>query len=179
MAHGNRDWVSRHWFMRLIATGPHIGSRRCGKGVAALIPDKSGIRKGELMLFHTFHSREERREFGGSYFIEIQYCNLALGCEIKEKIAVDAIRHWQNDSLYIYGDDDNEFMSYYGEIFTGGIYNNGKSGVVDLCGINYYSQEQTRRIMERVKKEKPLDHQVLLRWLEKADKPNGFYVLGL
>ena len=102
-----------------------------------------------------------------------------MGCEIKEKIAVDAIRHWQNDSLYIYGDDDNEFMSYYGEIFTGGIYNNGKSGVVDLCGINYYSQEQTRRIMERVKKEKPLDHQVLLRWLEKADKHNGFYVLGL
>ena len=27
------------------------------------------------MLFHTFHSQEERRKSGGSYFIEVQYCS--------------------------------------------------------------------------------------------------------
>ena len=131
------------------------------------------------MYFHTFNSREELRIFGGSYFIEVQYCKLASCSKIKEIIAVDAIEHWKNDSLYIYGDDDEEFTSYYGEIFTGGIYNNEKRGVVDLCGINYYSQEQTEHIMERVKKERPIDYQTLLRWLEKADKYNGIYVLGL
>lgn len=31
------------------------------------------------MLFHTFHSQEERRKFGGSYFIEFQYCEAAPG----------------------------------------------------------------------------------------------------
>lgn len=131
------------------------------------------------MVFHTFHSQEERREFGGSYFIEIQYCKLELCSKTKEIIAVDAIAHWKNDSLYIYGDDDNEFMSDYGDIFTGGIYNNKKSGIVDLCGVNYYSPNQTALIMERIKKAKPSDYQALLRWLEKAVRYNGFYVLGL
>ena len=131
------------------------------------------------MLFHTFGSQEERGRFGGSYFIEIQYCRTALYTERQELVAVDAIEPWKDDSLYIYGDDDNAFLSYYGEIFTGGIYNNGKSGAVDLCGINYYSPEQTERIVERVKRTRPLDHQTLLRWLERADGYNGFYVLGL
>lgn len=90
------------------------------------------------MLFHTFKSREERRKYGGSYFIEIQYCSLAKGTEIEKIVSVDAIENWKNDSLYIYGDDDNEFEVYYREIFTGGIYNNLKRGCVDMCGINYY-----------------------------------------
>lgn len=131
------------------------------------------------MYFHTFNSREELRDFGGSYFIEVQYCKLALCSEIEEIVAVNAIKHWETDSLYIYGDDDNEFMSCYGEIFRDGVYGNGKSGVVDMCGINYYSQEQTKLIMERVKKAQPVDYQTLLSWLEKAEKYNGFYVLGL
>lgn len=131
------------------------------------------------MLFYTFHSREERRDFGGSYFIELQYCKLASYSPINQIVAVDSIENWKDDSLYIYGDDDNAFMLYYGDIFTGGIYNNGESGVVDLCGINYYSQKQAKLIMERVKKAKPLDYHTLLRWLEKADHYNGFYVLGL
>lgn len=132
-----------------------------------------------LMYFHTFNSQEERREFGGSYFIEVQYCKLASCSKIKDIIDVDAIAHWKNDSLYIYGDDDNEFMSYYGEIFTDGIYNNEESGVVDLCGINYYPKEQTALVMKRVKKAKPMDYQTLLEWLEEAGKYNGFYILGL
>lgn len=131
------------------------------------------------MLFRTFHSQEERREFGGSYFIEFQYCSLELGSKIQELIAVDAISHWKNDSLYLYGDDDNEFLSGYGDIFTGGIYNNQKSGLVDLCGINYYSQKQTALIKERIKKAKPFEYQTLLGWLEKAENYNGFYILGV
>lgn len=131
------------------------------------------------MYFHTFNTREELREFGGSYFIEIQYCKLELYSEIKKIVAVDAIEHWKLDSLYIYGDDDNEFMSCYGKIFSNGVYSNEKSGIVDIYGINYYSQEKTKLIMERVRKAQPLDYLTLLSWLEKVDKYNGFYVLGL
>ena len=131
------------------------------------------------MLFHTFSSQEERREFGGSYFIEIQYCRLSQGTEIERIVSVDAIEHWKNDSLYIYGDDDNEFILHYGKIFTGGIYNNLKFGMIDICGINYYSLQQTHLILERIKKAKPLDYQVLLNWLEKIKENIGFYILGL
>ena len=97
-------------------------------------------------MFYTFSSQEERRKFGGSYFIELQYCKFNPGTEIKKIISVDAIESWKNDSLYIHGDDDNKFISHYGKIFTGGIYNNGKSGMLDIDGINYYSREQTKLI---------------------------------
>lgn len=131
------------------------------------------------MLFHSFSSQEERREFGGSYFIEMQFCRMPLGTEIAHIVSTDAITHWKNDSLYIYGDDDNEFISYYGKIFTDGTYNNLTRGAADLCGINYYSPGQTARILDQVEKKKPPDHQILLRWLEGSKEHNGVYILGL
>lgn len=51
--------------------------------------------------------------------------------------------------------------------------------MVDMYGINYYSHEQTKLILERVKEMKPLNYQMLLSWLEKAKENNGFYILGL
>ena len=131
------------------------------------------------MLFYTFHTQEERRKLGGSYFIEIQYCKLPQGSEIKEIVSVDRIEHWKNDSLYIYGDDDNQFLQQYGEIFSCGIYNNGEKGPVDPYGINYYPREQAENIADKVKKEKPVDYHSLLRWFEKANEAIGFYILGL
>lgn len=131
------------------------------------------------MLFYTFSSQEERRKFGGSDFIEMQYCKLAEGTEIQKLVSVDAIEHWKNDSLYIYGDDVTDFMEFYSDIFTGGIYSNGESGIVDTCGINYYSREHSRIIIEQIKKTNPLDYQVLLNWLDKSNEYIGFYILGL
>lgn len=131
------------------------------------------------MLFYTFSSQEERREFGGSYFIEMQYCKFAEGTEIQKLVSVDAIEHWKNDSLYIYGDDVNTFMELYSDIFTGGIYNNGESGVIDTWGINYYLREYSHIIIEQIKKTKPLDYQLLLNWLDKSNEYIGFYILGL
>ncbi len=131
------------------------------------------------MLFYSFTSQEERNKFGGSYFIELQYCKLAQGTEIEKIVSVSSIEYWKNDSLYIYGDDDNTFASCYGKIFTGGIYNNKKSGIVDIYGINYYSQEYTDSIMKTITKMKPLDYQALFAWLEKVREYNGFYILGL
>lgn len=131
------------------------------------------------MLFHSFASQEERKKFGGSYFVELQYCRLAQGTEIEKIVSISAIEHWKNDSLYIYGDDDNAFVSYYGEIFTDGIYNNRKSGMVDICGINYYAQKHINPIIATIKEMRPLDYQILLNWLEKVKEYNGFYILGL
>ena len=70
------------------------------------------------MLFHTFSSQEERRKFGGSYFIELQYCGLAQGTGIKKIVSAATIEDWKMDSLYIYGDDGNQFVSQAGSIAT-------------------------------------------------------------
>ncbi|MBC8587751.1 hypothetical protein [Paratissierella segnis] len=133
----------------------------------------------DTLLFRTFNSQEERREFGGSDFIEFQYCKLDKRSKINKIVSIDAIGKWKDDSLYLFGDDIDEFFSHYGKIFNGGIYNNEKCGIVDFYGINYYTLEQSNLIIERVNKENPLDYQILLNWLDDVKKYNGFYILGV
>jgi hypothetical protein len=129
------------------------------------------------MLFHVFASQEERRAFGGSYFIEMQFCDLPRGYKEKELVAVANIEHWKNDSLYI--NDDEVFCKEYSRIFNYGLYHNGKWGEVDIFGINYYSPLITEDIIKKILEEKPRDFEILLSWLEKAKKYNGFYILGI
>lgn len=131
------------------------------------------------MIFSTFSSQEERREFGGGDFIELQYCRLPPYTEIKEIVSVDAIEHWKNDSLYIYGDFFDVFFSSYGTIITDGIYNNMEHGPIDLCGINFYAQAQAKQIIEHVEAKRPPEYQTLLNWLKAGERYIGFYVLGL
>lgn len=132
-----------------------------------------------MLLFLTFNSQEERRKFGGSNFIELQYCRLPPRTKIKEIVSVNAIRNWENDSLYICGDNMDMFYSSYGTIITGGIYNNMERGPVDLFGINFYSQEQISQIIERIKAEIPPEYQIILKWLKEGREYVGIYILGI
>ena len=131
------------------------------------------------MLFHMFQSHKARRDFGGSYFMEIQYCRLPQGTKLKKIVSVEAISHWKNDSIYIFGDDIEVFYKHYGNIFTDGVYNNEERGPVDLCGINFYSREQSTLIIDRINTKTPPDYQVLLNWLRSGEHYIGFYILGL
>lgn len=130
-----------------------------------------------MMLFHMFASQEERRSFGGSAFIEMQFCKLPLDTEMEEIVSVSRITYWKNDSLYIC--DEDLFFQEYGHIFDGGTYNNLKSGMVDLYGINYYPPALTDLLIERVGAKKPLAYEILTDWLYKARAYNGFYLLGI
>ena len=129
------------------------------------------------MLFHIFNNQEERRNYGGSAFIEMQFCKLPAKTKIKDLVAVNSIKNWQSDSLYI--NDEDVFYHGYSKIFDYGIYNNLKSGVVDIYGINYYAPDFTDSIIERLKEEKPVEYEILIEWLNKSKAYNGFYILGL
>ncbi len=129
-------------------------------------------------MFYKFTSQEERRKYGGSDFIELQYCKLSKDSKITSIISIESINCWKDDSLYVSGDDMELFFSQYKEIFNGGIYNNGKNGVVDLLGINYYSPQQSEIIIKHVLEQQPLDYQILLNWLKDVKRYNGFYILG-
>lgn len=131
------------------------------------------------MLFHTFASQDERRKFGGSDFMELQLCKVNRGTELEKIVSNEVIAHWKNDSLYVYGDDLEEFHAIYSRIFRDGYYANGERGMIDVCGINYYTLEQTMGIVEVLKREKPKDFQVLLAWLADGEKYNGLYLLGV
>ena len=129
------------------------------------------------MLFYIFRNQTESREFGGSAFIEIQYCKLADKTSTKAIMDVRNIRHWQDDSLYIL--DETCFYQEYGHIFDCVTYHNLKTGPVDLYGINYYPASLLDAIIERIRDAKPTDYAVLIDWLERAKTYNGFYILGI
>ena len=129
------------------------------------------------MLFHIFNTQEERMNYGGSAFLEIQFCKLPAKTKTKDLVAAGSINHWQNDSLYI--NDVDAFYHEYSRVFDCGIYNNLKSGLVDIYGINYYAPSLTDVIIKRLHEKKPLDCAALVVWLNKAKTYNGFYILGI
>lgn len=133
------------------------------------------------MLFHSFSTQTERREFGGSDFLEFAFCKLSKSTPIKEIVSNDAVAslYWSNSSLYLCGDDWNEFCDAYGGIITNGTFGNLEKGYLDWCGINYFSPQQMMLIIKQLQSEKPKDHQLLLNWLEQGIQYNGFYVFGL
>lgn len=131
------------------------------------------------MIFHTFTSQSERRKYGGSCFIEFQYCTMPKDTELKQIVSIKNVEHWKNDSLYLHGDDMNEFWYAYSKIFLNGYYNNEKCGIMDMYGLNYYTPEQTLQIINQIKKNNPKDFQVILSWLFHTEECNGFYILGL
>ena len=131
------------------------------------------------MRFYAFNSQTERRESGGSAFVEIQFCKLPSNSNIKTIVSESKINNWQDDSLYIYIDDMEEFYEEYADIFFGGTHQNLQTGAVDLYGINYYPPILLDRICECICTEKLTDYEVLLKWLDSAKEYNGFYILGI
>ena len=81
--------------------------------------------------------------------------------------------------LYLSGDDMDNFLFLYSDIFNQGIYNNGKSGLVDLFGINYYPPELEETIIKRLRERNSEDDRILTDWLMTADEHNGLYILGV
>lgn len=131
------------------------------------------------MLFHSFASQEDRRTFGGGDFVELQYCKLKHGTTLNEILSNETMEHWEDDSLYLYGDDLNLFADLYGDIITGGTYYNLATGPLDRYGINYFSSEQAETIRQQLQTEPSTDDKILLHWLEQEKRYNGFYVLGV
>lgn len=130
-------------------------------------------------MFYRFWDQAERQDFGGGDFLELQYCKLPAGTELKRIVAVDSIVHWLEESLYIDGDETGPFFREYGDIFDGGVYANLKTGPLDWCGINYYDPALTERIIAAILEKKPPESTKVLLWLYEARNYNGFYILGV
>lgn len=107
----------------------------------------------------------------------MQFCKLPHKTSVSGIVAIESIKNWKNDSLYI--DDENEFYLEYSQIFDCGVYNNLKSGIVDVYGINYYAPAQVAPIISKILACRPKEYAVLVEWLEKAMQYNGFYILGI
>ncbi|NMP37231.1 MAG: hypothetical protein GX051_03780 [Clostridiales bacterium] len=130
-------------------------------------------------MFHSFKNQEERRAFGGSAFIELQYCKMNIGAPEKKIISVNSLNHWQDDSLYVFIDDIDDFYNNYSSIFTDGLYNNMQHGEIDVFAVNYYTPLQITEIIKNIESTHPADYSVLLNWLKCSIAYNGVYILGI
>lgn len=119
------------------------------------------------MLFHIFNSQEERRAYGGSGFIEIQFCRTSSDNSMTDCETLQDIHHWQDDSLYV--DDGDSFYNEYHHVFD----------LLDMYGMNYFGPKSINPAIEKLIQEKPMDYEILVEWLGKAKEYNGFYILGL
>lgn len=130
-------------------------------------------------MFHTFCSQEERKNFGGSDFLEMQFCRMPPNTEIERMVAADRIKHWCQDSLYISGDDAGVFFQEYDGIFDCGICSNSETGAIAPYGINYYRADLMDAIIAKILKKRPADYETLTAWLYTAKTHHGFYILGV
>lgn len=130
-------------------------------------------------MFHKFNNVEDRSVFRGPAYIEIQYCRLKQGTKLKKLVAVNSIKLYQDDSLYLHSSSLNDFMYNYSSIFGKGTYNNLHNGFIDPFGINYYSLEDITKIREKLMLNKPVEYQTLLKWLDNGSDFNGVYILGI
>ncbi len=130
-------------------------------------------------MFLKFSNHDERRSYGGSCFVEIQYCRLPEVCSDQELVSVDSISHWDYSSLYIFDEDLDEFLKEYQDILPATLYNNLEEGSTPDCyGINYYSRSKEETLISRLQAAKPKEYEILLDWLA-AEPHNGFYMLGI
>lgn len=64
-------------------------------------------------MFHRFANQDERRKYGGSDFVEIQFCRMPVGTNIEKITAVDSIENWMDDSLYV-----DDYETFYEILFS-------------------------------------------------------------
>lgn len=131
-------------------------------------------------MIHKFNNQEERRNFGGSAFIEIAYCKLKPRTKVKKVFKLKNLPMRSNDSLYVHVDDMHDFIEIYSDIFGKCICANlNEYDSFDPFCINYYSKDCINIIKEKLLEARPKDYEMVLKWLEESDKYNGFYILGI
>ena len=118
---------------------------------------------------------EKKRPRSSAYF-EFQYCKKKGSIASLVKRDFD---FWQKDSLFVYLDDDTVFFKAYLTYLAPTHAPNG-TDEFSPYGVNYDTKAQTANILERIKKDKPKDCEMLIPWLVKAaEEYNGFYFLGV
>lgn len=110
--------------------------------------------------------------------LELAYCKLPIKSGIQDIVSISNITFNSPDSLYIVFDYLQDFINQYDDIFTGGTYNNLKTGPVDCCGLNYFNPELTNQIINKIRTQKPQEYEAVLKWLEDSKQCNGFYIFG-
>lgn len=117
-----------------------------------------------------------QKKSGTSAYYEFQYCKKALPTDVLVK---EGYGYWQEDSLLVHIDDDARLFENYLSYLSP---THAPNGTSDFCyfGVNYYTKEETAKILKRLEKDKPPYSEPLIKWLAgAAEEYNGFFFLGI
>ena len=120
-----------------------------------------------------------KKDITGTNYIEFQYCNTQL--PLDSLLSVKHISHWKEDSLYI---NDNQkdmalFTNNYLKCFLD-TNTPDNSNKYSPYGINYYTKNQTKLILDNLLNANLPEKSVICDWLQKClISYNGFYILGI
>lgn len=114
----------------------------------------------------------------GTCYLEFQFCKNENPIKFN-KVDIDIIENWEEDSLLISDEDFNDFYKLYGNIFNCALFPNGEK-VFFPYGINYYDKITSENILFELKSVIDKKYLNLIEWLENSIKEyNGFYILGI
>lgn len=116
-------------------------------------------------LFITYNEKDEE----DTGFIELQYCKR----EIPKKIALNFIKHWNKDSLYIGVECLSVFQDQYFDIFN-------EINKIDIYSPEYFTVEQVKKLRALLLERKPIDYKIIVSWLDICiEKGYSMYFLGI
>ena len=117
-----------------------------------------------------------QKKSGTSAYYEFQYCKKDMPTDVLVK---EGYGYWQEDSLLVHIDDDARLFENYLSYLSP---THAPNGTSDFCyfGVNYYTKEETAKILKRLEKDKPPYSEPLIKWLAgAAEEYNGFFFLGI
>lgn len=88
-----------------------------------------------------------------SDYLEFQICR--VDTKLKQLVNIDNISFNDEESIYLDLDCYDKFLLYYRNYFNSAIHNNLEVGLLDIYGINYYTLDETKSIINDISKDKP------------------------
>ncbi|MBQ9745980.1 MAG: hypothetical protein IJW21_04085 [Clostridia bacterium] len=116
-----------------------------------------------------------KKKSGSSAYYELAFCKKDLPIK---KLLKSGYTHWNEDSLLFHMDDDARFFEHYKKYFENPHSPDG-SGRFYCAGVNYYTAEETEKILARIEKDSPPYSAPLIAWLREAKEYNGIFFLGI
>jgi hypothetical protein len=116
-----------------------------------------------------------KKKKGTSAYYEFSFCKKDMPID---ELVKNGYEFWSEDSLLLHIDDDSCFFEHYMKYFKNPHTPDG-SGKFFYAGVNYYTAEETKKMLAKIEKEAPPYSAPLIAWLREAEKYNGFFFLGI
>ena len=122
--------------------------------------------------------RKSEKNYNSDY-IELQICETNLKTNVRDLVKVENVNFNHDSSLFINFEEYAKFIENYGTYFKNALHSNLEESSLDLYGVNYFSRDKVIKIIDEIFKNKPLDFEIILNFLNLAKEKNGFYILGI